>query len=146
MKLTLAPILRGLEITNGEGKLIYKNKLFSLSSEIQDENGVVLATLKRKGWWHLTFSVITPDGEYELEGKWGDFKLTSYRTGELFITNSGVEFYTSHGIRVTEFQRAHMFGSRYSLTINNPGHALAFVMASCLLYKTNVESAGIAAG
>lgn len=146
MNLTIARNSRGLEITNGDEKLIFRNKLFSLSSEITDENGDIIATLKRKGWWYLTFSLTTKDGEYELLGKWGEFQLISNESNEVFNTNSSIEFYNAKGIRVTEFKRSNDFGSQYLLNINNTEHALAFIMASCIFYKTTMESSGIAAG
>ena len=146
MNLTLVPILTGLEITNGEDKLIFANKLFSLFPVIKDESAVIFATLKRKGWLHLTFSLATPDGKYKLEQKWGESQLTLDRTDEILNTNSGLEFYTAHGVRVTEFQRAQALGSRYSLAVHKQDHALALIMTSCLFYKTTIESVGVTGG
>ena len=141
MKYKIDPKFSGVEIKTKDKKLFFKNKLFSLSSEIKDEQGHVIATLERKGWWNLCFHLTTGEGTYEFIGKRGRFHIISEETGEHFNTDQfGVDLYSNKGVCVTEFSRISIIGNKYYLVIHNEAHEMALLMASCVVYKKTIEA------
>ena len=142
MKYQISPTLTQLEIRSDGETLIFKNNLFSLSSTLRDGNGNVIATLKRRNWWRLSFLLTTHNDVYDIVRKWGELSILSTSTGEQFKTNSSIELYTDKGIRVTKFIRVKNLSANYTLSIQTTTHVIALLMASCLLYKTNIELSG----
>ncbi|WP_455222333.1 hypothetical protein [Kaarinaea lacus] len=145
MNFELKPTFKGITVTNGETNYLYKSKLFSLSAVLEDENGNVLASLKRSGWLHLTFMLWTENESYKVEQKWGEVKIDSLSSEIRYRTNMTIDFYDKTNKRVTVLSRVKKFGLLYKLSIKETEHYLALLMASCMLFKSSLEGEGVGA-
>ena len=132
---------RRLSIFSESEQFYYKNKLFSLTSILVDQNENVVASLKRNSWWGLSFKLFTQQGEYDFHNKAFDSTLTSVTNNEVFRTNGSVEFYSKHGVPITNLTHIKNINLTYALTIHSNEHKIALIMASCLFYRITLEPA-----
>lgn len=142
MNFYLKPTLKGISVSDGNENYLYKSKLFSLSAVLEDEHGKVMASLKRSGWWHLSFKLWTEKESYKVEQKWGEVKVDSLSSEASFSTYMTIDFYGKYNKRVTNLSRAKKLGLMYKLSIEETEHYLALLMASCMLYKSSIEGQG----
>ena len=90
----------------GESEVFYfRNKLFSLSSILVDQNENQISLLKRKSWWNLSFVLITQKAKYLFKNSALDSTLTCISTNEIFHTHGSVDFHSEDGKPVTNITR-----------------------------------------
>jgi len=128
------PTLFGAVITGTNANVRYRCKPFSLSSCIYDEDGVVLVSQNRTGWWGLKFEMVTPNGRYTFGKRYFDYFL-EHESGALFRTHSSVDFYDSKMKRVTDLKLSRKSGKYWELNILTEEHKSAFVLASVTICK-----------
>jgi len=141
MEYLISRELRRLSVCGESDQYYFKNKLFSLSSSLTDQNENKVASLKRKSWWNLSFILVTPKGNYYFKNNALDSTLTCTSTNENFHTHGSANFHTMNGKPITKISRYKGDNLRYVLTIHNHEHKIAFIIASCIFYRTTLEPA-----
>jgi len=128
------PTLFGAKITGTNEKVFYKCHPFSLSSAIFDDNGSLLISQKRTGWWSLKFDMVTPNGTYQFYRRYLDYFL-EHESGVVFRTHGSLDFYDSEMKRVTGLKLSKNIGKYWELNIFTEEHKSAFVLASVTICK-----------
>ena len=141
---TLLPALKGLEVFNNDDKYFVALKLFSLSAKAYDSNGFQIASMKRASWWRLNYKIEAEDEIYTFTSSALDGTLIATTTNEKYITNGTTEFYELNGKRITELSREESPLGSLNLKIYTDRHVQAFIIVSCLFYKTVIEAPGYA--
>ena len=141
---TLLPAVRGLEVVNDDEKYFVSLKMFSLSAKTFDSLGVQIASMKRSSWWRLNYKIEAEDEIYTFESSALDGTLIATSANEKFITNGTTEFYELKGKKITELSKRKLPLGSLNLKIHNDNHVQAFMIVSCLFYKTVIEAPGYA--
>ena len=135
--------LKGCKINDGENTLVYIPKLFSMTGELKDSSGKVLAKMKRTGWWNYSFSIHTSeDSNYVLKRKWGNTKLIMNGSDAEFETNTTVEFFNKGMKPATKFRLQDHFLNNWRLEILQKEHWQALLITSCFIHKLDIQSIG----
>ena len=134
--------LKGCAIDHDGNAFSYVPRLFSMSGELKDSSGDILAVMKRTGWWGFTFEINTQNEKYHLTRKWGNTILTSQNLSIEYETNGTVEFYIKGSKRATKFEVEKWFMNTWSLEILVKEHWHALLLASCFIHKLDIQSHG----
>ena len=146
MEYVISRHLSGLKVKSESETYHFQNKLFSLSSALSDNSGKIIASLKRNSWLRMSFLLSTTTDQYIFHSKAFDSKLLCNSTKDEFYTHGSIEFYSSKGLQVTKLSKIKKSNMSYRLTIEIPEHEYAFIIASCIIYKTVIESSSFAWG
>ena len=101
--------LLGANISGVNRPIVYRCKMFSLSSVIKDLDDNIIAQQKRTSWWRLAFDMQTEEGKYKFYQKFFTYYL-EHESGEAFFTHNSVSFYNKHMKPVTDLNRSRQFG------------------------------------
>lgn len=126
----LYPRFLGLSISDSGSLYTYSYTPFTESSKLVDENGVLIAELKRFGWFTLNFNLFTGNAAYILKCSVLNNEMITPE-GQIFSTNSSTNFY-SNGKQLTELKHNSRFGKYATLEVFSREHKAALVIASCL--------------
>ncbi len=141
---TLAPAVRGLKVFSDDESYFVALKMFSLSARTLDADGCQVASMKRISWWTLKYRIEAGDEVYSFASSALTGTLIATTSGERFVTNGTVDLYGANGKRVTELSRNKSPLGSLSLRIHSDRHIHAFILVSCLFYKTVINAPGYA--
>lgn len=120
----------------------YEPRLFSMSGELKDDSGNILAVMKRTAWWNFKFEIQTEKDNCDLVRRWGNTRLTSQNSNIEYETNGTTEFYIRGSKRATKFELEKWFANTWSLEILVKEHWHALLLASCFIHKLDIQSNG----
>ena len=84
---------KGLRIISQNKEYYFSSKLFSHSSELTDQHGNLIGSLKRSSWWRMKFDLHIEDKSYELCQSALTIELRCQDTGLQFFDLGGGEFF-----------------------------------------------------
>jgi len=101
MKFKITFFYRGVLI-EGEGQR-YRifSKLFSLNSKLTTDDGLVIAEMKRKSWWRMSYTVQTNNGLYDLTNVGMDQDLIHRESGTRLYNMGIPEFFIGRKVIAT---------------------------------------------
>ncbi len=126
----LSAKLLGLQIEDGDIRYEYSYTPFTQSSKLFDEDGSLLAELKRFGWFTLNFNLETQGNDYIFKCRQLNSELITPE-GDVIRTDSSVNFY-HNGQRLTQLKHDLRYQKYVALEIFSETHRTALMIASCL--------------
>ena len=105
MDFTVTKQINRLCVENESEQYYFKNKLFSLSSVLKDQDGKIVASMKRKSWWNLSFDLAASQQKYNFVSGLNDCVLYLDSTNQEYRTYGAWSFFEKTGVPVTELKR-----------------------------------------
>ena len=105
MDFTVTKQINRLCVENESEQYYFKNKLFSLSSVLKDQDGKIVASMKRKSWWNLSFDLAASQQKYNFVSGLNDCVLYLDSTNQEYRTYGAWSFFEKTGGPVTELKR-----------------------------------------
>lgn len=126
----ISPKFLGLKINEDGDYYNYSYMPFTQSSKLVSDKGILVAELKRFGWFTLNFKLFAEGGEYLLKCRALNNELVTPQ-GEILETGSSVNFSRKNKL-VTELKHDSRLKKHASLEVFTEHHRMALLIVSCL--------------